>query len=81
MILNVDVTSLQALSGIQELCCAIDRAHSTDPMQGGLSLDVAVLEGAEANPARHDHYGALYPVNNMRNLALLQVCLCVLSPR
>ncbi|CAM9861380.1 unnamed protein product, partial [Laminaria digitata] len=63
----------KTLSGIHELCSAIDRAHSAaNPPQEGLSLDVAVLEGAEADPARHDHCGALYPVNTLRNLALLQ---------
>lgn len=41
-------------------------------------MDIAVLEGAEADIARHDHCGALYPVNTLRNLALLQVCACVL---
>lgn len=64
---------LQTLSGIHKLCSAIDRAHSANPLQEGLSLDVAVLEGAEADPSRHDHCGALYPVNTLRNLALLQV--------
>lgn len=38
-----------------------------------LSLDVAILEGDEVDPARHDHCGAVYPVNTLRNLALLQV--------
>lgn len=55
------------------MCSAIDKLQSHNPPQEGLSLDVAVLEGAEADPARHDHCGALYPVNTLRNLALLQV--------
>lgn len=73
---------MQTLREIQRLCDAIDRVVRTadgdsappeEQQKGLLSLDVAILEGAEGDPARHDHCGPLYPVNNMRNLALLQV--------
>lgn len=73
-------TQTQTLREIQRLCDAINRAvRAADVDQfprGGksrLSLDVAILEGAEADPTRHDHCGPLYPVNTLRNLALLQV--------
>lgn len=58
---------------IQWLCRAVDKAFLADPHKGKLSLDIAVLQGAEAYPSLHDHCGALFPVNALRNLALLQV--------
>eukprot|EP00903_Cladosiphon_okamuranus_P014200 g13193.t2 len=71
--------SAKTLREVQRLCDTIDRAVQTadgDPASKGryqhLSLDVAILEGAEVDPARHDHCGVLYPVNTLRNLALLQ---------
>lgn len=72
-------TSAKTLREVQRLCEAIDQAVRTtsDPASKGryerLSLDVAILEGAEIDPTRHDDCGVLYPVNNLRNLALLQV--------
>lgn len=70
----------KTLREIQRLCDTIDqvvRTAASDPASKEryerLSLDVAILEGAEVDPARHDHCGALYPVNALRNLALLQV--------
>lgn len=63
----------QTLRAIRQLCDAVDKAWSADPSQEQLSLDVAVLEGAESDQARHDHCGSLFPVNALRNLALLQV--------
>lgn len=65
--------NLQTLRAIRLLCDAVDEAWSNDPSLEQLSLDVAVLEGAEADPTRHDYCGALYPINALRNLALLQV--------
>ncbi|CAM9786078.1 unnamed protein product, partial [Pylaiella littoralis] len=75
----------KTLLEIQRLCDAIDQAVRTADSSSSsdaassqnnqyqqLSLDVAILEGAESDPARHDHCGPLYPVNNLRNLALLQ---------
>ncbi|CAM9521945.1 unnamed protein product [Sphacelaria rigidula] len=62
----------ETTAAIRRLCDTVDEAHSSDPSQTRLSLDVAILEGAEADTTRHDHCGALYPINALRNLALLQ---------
>ncbi|CAM9192680.1 unnamed protein product, partial [Hapterophycus canaliculatus] len=56
---------------IRRLCDVIDEAVRLKRRKS-LFLDIAILEGAEADPARHDRSGALYPINTMRNLALLQ---------
>ncbi|CAB1097212.1 unnamed protein product [Ectocarpus sp. CCAP 1310/34] len=61
------------MSETRRLCQRVDQEVRAAPSRlKQLSVDVAILEGAEADPARHDHCGPLYPVNTLRNLALLQ---------
>ncbi|CAM9653725.1 unnamed protein product [Ectocarpus fasciculatus] len=63
----------ETMSKIRQLCERVDQEVRAAPSRRKqLSVDVAILEGAEADPARHDHCGPLYPVNTLRNLALLQ---------
>lgn len=62
---------VQTLRQVRRLCDVIDEAVRLRQRES-LSLDVAILEGAEADPARHDRSGPLYPINTLRNLALLQ---------
>ncbi|CAM9094863.1 unnamed protein product [Ectocarpus sp. 6 AP-2014] len=63
----------ETMSEIRRLCQRVDQEVRAAPnRRKQLSVDVAILEGAEADPARHDHCGPLYPVNTLRNLALIQ---------
>lgn len=63
---------MQTLRQVRLLCDVIDEAVRLKQREK-LFLDVAILEGAEADPARHDQSGPLYPINTLRNVALLQV--------
>lgn len=64
---------MQALEGVRQLAKDIDQEWKSDPKMAHLSVDIAVLEGAERDSSKQDHCGPLYPVNTLRNLALLQV--------
>ncbi|CAM9994866.1 unnamed protein product [Scytosiphon promiscuus] len=61
----------KTLRDVRLLCDVVDEAVRLKQRER-LFLDIAILEGAEDDPARHDRSGALYPVNTLRNLALLQ---------
>lgn len=63
----------KALTGVKKLVEDLDKAYASDPSLSYLSVDIALLEGAEGDPSKQDHCGPLYPVNTLRNLALLQV--------
>lgn len=67
------MTMARAMEAVETLCSQIDRAWKSRPSLSALSMDIALLDGVEADISRHDSCGPLYPVNTLRNLALIQV--------
>ncbi|CAN0142041.1 unnamed protein product [Scytosiphon promiscuus] len=61
----------KTLREVRLLCDVVDEEVRLNRRER-LSLDIAILEGAEDDPTRHDRSGPLYPINTLRNLALLQ---------
>ncbi|CAM9669602.1 unnamed protein product [Discosporangium mesarthrocarpum] len=60
----------KTLKGVHDLCKAVDDAWATG--KEFLHLDVAVLIGAEGDEERSEDSVTLYPINTLRNLALIQ---------